>query len=283
MYTFHLRPATFHDGTPVTADAVKTSYERQMDQKHPYHFYTMTMTEIVFSNVAKVEAVDPATVRIAQARPAVTLIPNLALFAEGIISPSALEKYGKDYGMHPTGSGPYKFEHWTKGVEFVETAFDNYWGGRPEIDRVIFKTVIDNTVRLEQLRTGELDVATQLDFKDVPALRSDGRFKVITGNLLDTHYLIMNQAKAPFDKHDARLAVQYAVNKANIAKVVFAGNFAPGAGPVPPGCWATTNRWRTFTDTTRREPKAWSKNPARETCRLSSCTSPKGFGRMRPN
>jgi len=234
-YTFHLRTAAFHDGTPVTAEAVKTSFDRQIDQKHPYHFYTMTMTEIVFSNVAKVEAVDPTTVRITQSRPAVTLLPNLALFAEGIISPSALEKYGKDYSLHPTGSGPYKFERWTKGVEFVESAFENYWGGRPVIDRVIFKTVIDNTVRLEQLRTGELDVATQLDFKDIPVLQSNRRLKVITGNLLDTHYLIMNQAKSPFDKQDIRVAVQHAINKTNIAKVVFSGSFTTGAGPVPPG------------------------------------------------
>ncbi len=235
VYTFHLRTAKFHDGTPVTADTVKVSFERQIDQKHPYHFYPMTMTEIVFSNVAKIEAVDPATVRVTQSRPAVTLLPNLALFAEGIISPAALEKYGKEYGMHPTGSGPYKFERWIKGVEFVETAFENYWGGRPAVDRVIFKTVLDNTVRLEQLRTGELDVATQLDFKDIPALRSDKRLKILSGSLLSTHYLILNQAKPPFDKQEARLAVQSAVNKANISKVVFAGNFAMGAGPVPPG------------------------------------------------
>jgi len=234
-YTFHLRPATFHDGTAVTAEAVKVSYERQIDEKHPFHFYPMTMTEIVFSNVAKVEAVDPLTVRLTQKRPAVTLLPNLALFAEGIVSPAALEKYGKDYAMHPTGSGPYKFERWTKGVEFVETAFNGYWGSRPAIDQVIWKTIIDNTVRLEQLRTGELDVATQLDFKDVPALRNDKRFNVIEGNLLDTHYLIMNQAKPPFDKREVRLAVQRAVNKTNIGKVAFAGNFTMGAGPVPPG------------------------------------------------
>ncbi len=234
-YTFHLRPATFHDGTPVNAQAVVTSYQRQIDEKNPYHFYPMTMTEIVFSNVASVQAVDASTVRITQKRPAVNLLPNLAVFAEGIVSPAALAKYGKDYGTHPTGSGPYGFERWTKGVEFVESAFPQYWGGRPTVDRVIWKTILDNTVRLEQLRTGELDVATQLDFKDVPSLRGDPKLRLVEGNLLDTHYLIMNQAKAPFDKREMRRAVQRAVNKANIGKVAFAGNFTTGAGPCPPG------------------------------------------------
>jgi ABC-type transport system substrate-binding protein len=125
-YTFHLRPATFHDGTPVTAAAVKLNYDRQIDEKNPYHFPGITYTEIVFSDVNTIEAVDPSTLRITQKRPTVVLLPNLALFAEGIVSPAALEKYGRDYVMHPTGSGPFQFDHWTKGVEFVETAFDHY-------------------------------------------------------------------------------------------------------------------------------------------------------------
>jgi len=78
-------------------------------------------------------------------------------------------------------------------------------------------------------------VTTELDFKDVAGLQSDNRFKVINGNFLDTQYLIMNEHKAPFDKKEVRQAVQYAVNKANIAKVVFYGNYTTGAGPIPPG------------------------------------------------
>jgi peptide/nickel transport system substrate-binding protein len=170
-YTFHLRPAVFHDGTPVTASAVKLNYDRQIDEKNPYHFPGITYTEIVFSDVNTIEAVDASMLRITQKRPTVVLLPNLALFAEGIVSPAALEKYGKDYASHPTGSGPFQFDHWTKGVEFAETAFDRCWGGRPWLDRVIWKSVADNTVRLEQLRTGELDVTAQLDFKDIRAVR----------------------------------------------------------------------------------------------------------------
>jgi peptide/nickel transport system substrate-binding protein len=235
VYTFHLRPASFHDGTPVTADAVKLNYDRQIDEKNPYHFQGITYTEIVFSNVSKIDAPNPATLRITQKRPAVTLLPNLALFAEGIVSPAALEKYGKDYAMHATGSGPFKFERWTKGVEYVVDGFDKYWGGRPWLDRVVWKTVADNTVRLEQMRTGELDVTTLLDFKDVAAVRADKRFKVIAGTFLATQYLILNEKKPPLDKKEVRQAIQFAVNKANIAKVTFFDSYTVGAGPIPPG------------------------------------------------
>jgi peptide/nickel transport system substrate-binding protein len=234
-YTFHLRPAVFHDGSPVTAEAIKLNYDRQIDEKSPYHFQGITYTEIVFTTVDKIEAVDAGTLRITQKRPAVNLLPNLALFAEGIVSAEALKKYGQDYSLHPTGSGPYRFERWTKGVEFVETAFDRYWGGRPWVDTVIWKTVPDNTVRLEQLRTGELDVTSQLDFKDVGQIRNDKRFRVVTGTFLATQYLLLNQRKPPLEKKEVRQAIQFAVNKANIGKVSFYGNYTVGAGPVPPG------------------------------------------------
>jgi len=234
-YTFYLRPAFFQDGTPVTAESIKLSYERQYDNNNPYHFPGIVYAEMVFSTVSKVEAVNSTTVRVTQTRPAVTLLPNLAIQAEGIVSPAALEKYNRDFAMHPTGSGPYQFERWTKGVEFVETAFDRYWGGRPWVDRVIWKTVVDNTVRLEQLRTGELDVTTELEFKDVGSLRSDKQFKVVTGPFLATQYILLQEQKAPFDKHEVRQAVQFAINKTNIGKVSFFGNYTIGAGPVPPG------------------------------------------------
>jgi peptide/nickel transport system substrate-binding protein len=234
-YTFHLRPASFQDGTPVTAEAVKLSYERQYNDKNAYHFSGIVYAEMVFSTVSKVEAVNPTTVRVTQTRPAVTLLPNLAIQAEGIVSPAALKKYGKDFPMHPTGSGPYTFQRWTKGVEFVEVAYDRYWGGRPSVDRVVWKTVVDNTVRLEQLRTGELDVTTELEFKEIASLRDDKRFKVVTGPFLATQYILLHEKKPPFDKQEVRQAVQFAVNKANIGKVSFFGNYTLGAGPVPPG------------------------------------------------
>src|SRR6516225_1207233 len=99
-YTFHLRQAVFHDGTPVTAEAIKLNYDRQIDEKNPYHFQGITYTEIVFSNVDKIDTPNATTLRIVQKRPAVTLLPNLALFSEGIVSPDALKKYGPDYAQH---------------------------------------------------------------------------------------------------------------------------------------------------------------------------------------
>jgi peptide/nickel transport system substrate-binding protein len=266
-YTFHLRPTLFHDGTPVTASAVKLNFDRQTDEKNPYHLPGMSDTELAFGNVSAVEAPDDHTLVIVQKRPAVTLLPNMALQPEGIVSAAALKQYGKDVAMHPTGTGPFKFVRWTKGVEFVMAANNKYWGGRPWLDQVIWRSASDNTVRLEQLRTGEIDVTTELEFKDVPELRKDSRFQVITGTFLDSQYLILNANKPPFDKKEVHQAFQHAINKANIAKVAFFGNYTLGAGPIPPGVLGYD----------KMLGQTYAYDPARARALLKQASVPEGF------
>ena len=235
VYTFHLRPnVMFHDGTPLNADAVKLNCDRQTDENNPYHFNGITYTEIVFGDVAKVETAGELDLKITMKRPTVTLLGNLATFAEGMVSPAALQKYGKDYAQHPTGTGPFKFDHWTKDVEFAITANDTYWGGRPVVDRIIFRTIKDNTVRLQELRSGSIDVTTELDLKDVDSVKSSATLQAVTGQFLDTQYLGMNLMVPPFDNQKVRQAVQYAINKDNISKALFYGNYTLGAGPIHP-------------------------------------------------
>ena len=237
-YTFHLRPAFFHDGTPVTADAVKLNFERQIDSKNPYNLPSFPLAEVLFDSVSKVEAVNPTTLRVTQKRPDASLLANLAAEAAGIASRAVIEKYGKDFGANASaasGSGPFKLEHWDKGVQFVQVANERYWGGRPRLDRVVWKSVEDSTVRLQQLRAGEIDVMTDVAAKDIPALKADKRFKVITGDILNVQFIVLNQTKPPLDKIEVRQAIQFAINKANISKVAFNDNYTVGGGPLMPG------------------------------------------------
>lgn len=235
VYTFHLRKnVKFHDGTPLNAEAVKLNYDRQIDDKNPYHFPGITYTEIVFSDIDKIEAVGEYDLRITQKRPSVLLLGNLAMYVEGIVSPAALQKYGKDYAQHPTGTGPFKFDHWTKDVEFVMVASDDYWGGRPQIDRVVWRTIKDNTVRLQELKSGSIDLATEIDFKDINSVNSTSNLQTISGEFLNTQYLAISQLQPPFNNLKVRQAVEYAINKQNIANAIFYGNYTIGAGPVHP-------------------------------------------------
>src|SRR5215216_5629353 len=228
-YVFTIRPdVTFHDGTPLDAAAVETNFLRQFDEENPLHQETMVYAGIVFADVESVKATGDMELTVTMSRPSVLLPGNLAIFAAGIVSPTALESEGADIGQSPVGTGPFKFDSWTKDVELVLVANEDYWGGRPALDRVVWRTIADDTVRLSELQTGSIDVANQIDFKDAPDI------ELITGPFLNVQFLAFNQAIPPFDNPSLRMAVQHAINKESIAEVVASGHYTPGAGPIAP-------------------------------------------------
>jgi peptide/nickel transport system substrate-binding protein len=235
-WTFHLRPnVTFHDGTPFDAKAVELSFVRQLDENNPYHFEGITYAEIAFAGVTKVAATGDLDVTLTLSGPSVLVPGNLAVFAAAIVSPTALETLGQDFGQTPVGTGPFKFDSWTKDVELVMVANDGYWGGRPKLDRIVWRTIAEDTVRLAELKTGAIDIANQIDLKDVEDVQADANLQLITGNFLNVQFLAFNKGLAPFDNQLLRQAVQHAVNKQNIADAIFYGQYTLGAGPIAPG------------------------------------------------
>lgn len=235
-YVFKIREGvTFHDGTPLDAKAVETTFLRQLDPNNPLHQDNFPYVEIVFAEVDTVAATGDFDLSITLKRPIILLPANLAVFAGGIVSPTALETYGADYSQHAAGTGPFQLSSWTKDVELVLAANDNYWGGRPALDKVVFRTIADDTVRIAELTTGGIDVANQIDFKDVASVQANPDLQLITGTFWNVQFLGFNQNVAPFDNLQFRQALQYAVNKQNISDAVFYGNYTLGGGPVAPG------------------------------------------------
>ena len=141
-YTFTLRQGvTFHDGTPLNADAVVKNVKRQIDPKDPGYSDQFIYAGIVYQDVSDVAAASETEVTFTLSRP-ITLLPgNLAVFAGGVVSPTALETYADDYSQHAAGTGPFKLDAFTPDVELSLVANDEYWGGRPALDRVVFRTI----------------------------------------------------------------------------------------------------------------------------------------------
>jgi len=235
-YVFAIRQGvTFHDGTPLDAKAVETNFLRQLDPEHPLHQDSFPYVEIVFAEVDTVAATGDFELTITLKRPIILLPANLAVFAGGIVSPTALETYGADYSSHAAATGPFKLDSWTKDVELVLAANDEYWGGRPLLDKVVFRSIADDTVRIAELTTGGIDVANQIDFKDVASVEANPDLQLITGTFWNVQFLGFNQSVPPFDNLKLRQGLQYAINKQNISDAVFYGNYTLGAGPVAPG------------------------------------------------
>src|SRR5690606_34451490 len=121
VYTFHLRPGvTFHDGTPVNAEAVKFSFERQIDPEHPYHDTgEFPYAEFTLGNIDTIEVIDDMTVRITLGETFAPFLANLAMHAAALVSPTAVMERGRDFSENPVGAGPYRFVSWQRGVEVI--------------------------------------------------------------------------------------------------------------------------------------------------------------------
>lgn len=228
----------FHDGTDFNAKAVKVNFDRILnpDTKSP------RATEI--GTVKEVTVVDDFTIKLTLKNPDAALLAQLTDRAGMIISPAAIEKYGKDLARNPVGTGPFQFVEWVTGDHLSVKKFDGYWekgeDGQPlpYLDGVIYKPVTDATVRLTSLKTGTLDFIQAVAAKDVPALRTQKELVYSEVPGMEYQGLSINNKKPPFDKLEVRQAVAMAVDREALVKTILFDTAAPGQGPIAPSSWA---------------------------------------------
>src|SRR5205085_10765914 len=171
--TVKLRPGvTFHDGEKLDAAAVKYSLERHKNMPGSNRRGEL-------APLASVDVVDPLTVRLNLAAPFAPLLAVLTDRAGMIVSPKAAAAAGDKFGAHPVCSGPFKFVERVAQDRIVLERFPNYWN-KDEIhfNRIVYLPIVDATVRLANLRSGQLDFIERLAPNDVPGLKSDSRFKI---------------------------------------------------------------------------------------------------------
>jgi glutathione transport system substrate-binding protein len=231
VYTFKLRHGVkFQDGTDFNADAVKVNIERVLDKKNGLTRYSQ------FNRIDKIEAVDPYTVRFTLKEPFGPFINSLAHASAAMISPAALQKWGKDIAFHPVGTGPFEFVDW-KQTDYVKgKKFAGYWRqGYPKIDTVTWKPVIESNTRAAMLQTGETDAAIPLPYEQATQLSKSDKINVLTSESIIARYISMNVQHKPFDNVKVRQAVAYAINREALAKVAYAGYAFPSQGVVPQG------------------------------------------------
>ncbi|MBI1801909.1 MAG: peptide ABC transporter substrate-binding protein [Chloroflexi bacterium] len=228
----------FHDGTDFNAKAVKVNFDRMLNPD------TKSLRAAEISSVKEVVVVDDYTVKINLKAPSASLMAVLSDRAGMMISPAAIEKYGKDLARNPVGTGPFQFVEWVKDDHLSVKKFDGYWEkgadgqSLPYLDGVVYKPVTDATVKLTSLKTNTLDMIDGVAPKDVAALRGgkDLTYDEVPG--LGYQAIDLNLAKPPFDKVEVRQAVAYAVDAAAITKNVLFGVANPGQGPIAPSSWA---------------------------------------------
>jgi peptide/nickel transport system substrate-binding protein len=239
QWFFHLRRGVrFHDGTPLDADAVVFSFERQRDRTHPYHFGGFTYWESTFKLIQSVERADRYTVRIRLDRPYAPFLANLAMFPFSIVSPTAMKKYGRGFSQHPVGTGSFRFVRWDRSKRITLARNPTYWDGSPKVDHLIYEVIPEVAQRLMSLQSGTVDVAHGLAPSDRQIIRLHPDLKLfrVAGN--SVAYLAMNTQRAPFDNVRIRRAVNHAVDKRAIVKLAYQGLAVKAHGPIPPVMWS---------------------------------------------
>ncbi|MBI3327618.1 MAG: ABC transporter substrate-binding protein [Nitrospinae bacterium] len=234
---------TFHNGEPLNASVVKWNLERVKDVKQsPIHAWKLKLLE-------NIEMPDDDTVKLTFAQP----YPFLRVALTGstgragtIVSPKAVEQWGKDYGRHPIGTGPFKFVEWKEAdsilLERNPTYFEHGADHKPlpYLDKVHLKFIIEPSTLVAALVSGEMDGINNISPQFMPTVRKNPNltvYSVVGGNWNCVHF---NIAKEPFSDQHLRLAVAYAINREEIVKQIHFGEAIVAYGPISPpmtGFW----------------------------------------------
>lgn len=221
-YTFKLRKGVkFHDGTDFNAEAAKFNIERQLPGNVTPK---MAYAHLVYGDVAKVEAVDDYTLKITLKKRSTPFLRSMAMsFAAPMVSPSALKAQNNDVSFKPVGTGPYKFVAWDKGQQIILTTFEDYWGAKPKVENVIFKTMKETGARVVALNNGEADIITGIDANVIKQIKDAGN-KVFEAPSMSTFYMLFNHRPQELTKDLAvRRAIAQAVNVPDLVKSLYRG------------------------------------------------------------
>lgn len=235
--TFTLREGiTFHDGTPLNAEAVKFTFERLIQQGERSVLASMA------TNIETIEAVDDRTVRFNFKEPTTTLLSSLANPYAGIVSPQAVETLGEGFGQKPVGSGAFVLEKWEPGVAITLTKNPDYaWApavvenqGAPHLDQLVFKIIPDVSQQVTALQAGEVDVLFVNQTSHVSRLQQDPNVELVETTLNSLIYLGFNLKNPPFDDVLVRQALSHAVNKEELVQIGLGGIGTPAFAPLAP-------------------------------------------------
>lgn len=239
-YTFTLRDGvTFHDGTPLNAEAVKFNFDRMLDESHPFHDTGPFPLSFFFSAVDSVEAPDDKTVVFHLKDPYAPFLSNLAYPTGLIVSPEAVKAHGKEFGRHPSGTGPFKFAEWESNAKVVVEANADYWDGAPSLQAVVFRPITDANTRVAEMLSGGIDVMVEVPPDNLATFANDANFNVYEQAGPHLWFLILNAKEGPMADKRVRQAVNYAIDKTALVENVLQGTAEVAAGPTPPAfAWA---------------------------------------------
>lgn len=283
-YTFHLRKGVkfqttsfFKPTREFNADDVVFTFERMLDPNQPFrkaypvqfpYFTDMGLDKLI----AKVEKVDPYTVRFTLNEVNAPFIQNMAMEFASILSAEyadQLLKAGKaaDINQYPVGTGPFIFRSYTKDATIRFDGNPDYWKpGAVKISKLIFSITPDASVRVQKLKRNECQVMSYPRPADIAPLKTEAGIAMPSQPGFNLGYLAYNVEHKPLDKVEVREALDMAINKKAIVDSVYQGAGQPATNPMPPTQWSYD-----------KNLKAAAYDPAKAKALLAKAGFPNGF------
>jgi len=212
--------AKFHDGTPVTAEDVKASFDRLGLGK-------LAQSMLVVEGL-KVDIKSPTEIEIVSPKP-FGVIENAMAFVK--ILPKANIDNPDNFKKGALGSGPYKFVSYT-GNDVTLEANADYWGGAPKIQTIVFRYIEDGQARINALLDGQVDILTRVSSEDIGRVKDNAAFSIVDESP-PAQIVGLVQHNGPFKDVKLRQALAYAVDREAIAKSIGGGLNPVGFSALP--------------------------------------------------
>ncbi len=215
LWSFSLREnVKFHDNSKVTAAAVINSFQR----------VKLGPNANFIDYIEDMKLINEGDVQFVLKFPYIPFLANLACGVCDIVPQDFSES-------NPVGCGPYRFVHWEKGREIILEAFDDFFDGRPVIDRCLIKVIPDDKEAVERFKKGEISIMSL----SVDMMGEFPPDEIISGPVLSTQYISINVGlDSPFKDRRVRQAMNYAIDKEYYTKVLLKGQAIPAKGIFPP-------------------------------------------------
>jgi len=232
-FEFRLRPGVkFHDGSELSADDVKFTFDRLLDERFASPYRTKLAV------IDSVTVVDPLTVRIATKEPYAPILTLLCNFRTGtqIVSRKSVEAMTPEaFGRKPIGTGAHMLKDWIPGERVILTAHPHYFmPGLPRTPTIEVPLIAEESSGETAILGGQIELTSGAPFADVPNLEKRTEIVVLKQPGLNNRYIALNNRKAPFDDVHFRRALSMAFDRNVMVKAVLFGEGAVAQGLIPP-------------------------------------------------
>ncbi len=254
-YTFYLRKNVDFQTTPYfkpsrkfNADDVLFSFQRQWKKEHPYHnisklgfyYFELMGLDKQFKDIIKL---DEHKIKFVLHQPNTTFLSTLAMDFTSILSAEYSHQLIKDNNLeaidnHPIGTGPFQLTHYQADAFIRYKAHSTYWKGKEKLKGLVFAITPDPSLRFARLIAGECDLMAKPLPIHIKAVAEYKKFQSLEKEASNISYLALNTSKKPFDNKKIRLAINHAINRQALLKIIYHDTAILANNPLPPNMWS---------------------------------------------